>query len=64
MKKNKTGHGIKCDYCDKTATRNIQSSQVFYSIDKKGEYRLEYTEPDGGMNVHCCARCFIEKNYK
>lgn len=53
---------IKCDYCKKRATRNIQDSRITWAIDEEGYYSskpIDYEEING-VNHHLCDDCEAE----
>lgn len=56
---------IKCDFCDKNSSFNLQKVWVKYNIDTKGNYNIDKNfdtfnieEPVNGDNLHLCKSCF------
>lgn len=50
---------MKCDYCDKDATKNLQNRWVLYNV--KNENYSEQDSWEGDSNEHFCDECYNTK---
>jgi len=51
---------MKCDYCRKTATYNVQSTIMTYAIDEKENYEPIADDPTDESNYHLCDKHYEE----